>query len=126
MRSRWRTRCRRGRWRSCRNERPAATQHAGRRRMKSLLLFLAGVLVGANVVYFVMRRAAVAPVAAPPVVATTPATPTPTGDDVVARAVPSPAPVAMKAPAPTAVVPQPSIPPPPPPPPNALLIPVAG
>ncbi|HEX2596419.1 MAG TPA: M23 family metallopeptidase [Luteimonas sp.] len=94
--------------------------------MKSLLLFLAGVLVGANVVYFVMRRDAVAPVAAPPVVATTPATPTPTGDDVVARAVPSPAPVAMKAPAPTAVVPQPSIPPPTPPPPNALLIPVAG
>ena len=98
--------------------------------LKSVLLFLAGVLVGANVVYFLMSRQAGAPSpASPPVVPTeeaarvdgtgampptaTPATRTPgspalpTDAGGVATAIPTPAA-------------------PPPPPRDALLLPVAG
>jgi murein DD-endopeptidase MepM/ murein hydrolase activator NlpD len=92
--------------------------------MRGLLLFLAGLLVGANIVYFMMRREAAAPIATAPVAATpvvvapapmqpsqeSPASPARTPpaaatSALAAAATPSPAQVAT---------------------PSALLIPVAG
>ena len=92
--------------------------------MRGLLLFLAGLLVGANIVYFMMRRETAAPIATAPVAATpvvaapapmqpsqeSPASPARTPpaaatSALAAAATPSPAQVAT---------------------PSALLIPVAG
>ena len=90
--------------------------------MKSLLLFLAGVLVGANIVYFMMRRepapappaAAVLPVAAAPVVVQPRDAAVPLAGAVTPQPA-KPAPPAAVAPPPTGLSA-----------PDALLIPVAG
>ena len=91
--------------------------------MKGLLLFLAGMLVGANVVYFVMRHAP-APVAVAPSTATSPPVDrSPRPAATLAR--PSVAPAAVTTlhpPMPTTVAPPVS----PQPAAGTLLIPVAG
>ena len=90
--------------------------------MKGLLLFLAGVLVGANAVYFVMRHAA-APVAVAPPIATSPVDRAPRPAATVGSpAIPPAAATTTRPPAPTATVapasPRPAA--------GTLLIPVAG
>ena len=90
--------------------------------MKGLLLFLAGVLVGANVVYFVMRHAS-APVAVAPSTATSAIGHSPQPAATVARpTVPPAVATTMHPPMPTTIAapasPQPAA--------GTLLIPVAG
>jgi murein DD-endopeptidase MepM/ murein hydrolase activator NlpD len=93
--------------------------------MRSLLLFLAGLLVGANIVYFVMRRESAAPIATAPVAATpvvvapAPMQPSHGSPDSPARMPPAAATSALAAAAATPSPTQPATP-------NALLIPVAG
>jgi murein DD-endopeptidase MepM/ murein hydrolase activator NlpD len=93
--------------------------------MRSLLLFLAGLLVGANIVYFVMRRESVAPIATAPVAATpvvvapAPMQPSHGSPASPARTPPAAATSALAAAAATPSPTQPATP-------NALLIPVAG
>ena len=89
--------------------------------MKSLLLFLAGVLVGANLVYFLVARGHQDAAPADVVEGTAAATPTaPPPHDVspsgIRTTAPSPAPVAAP-PAPATLPPTPD---------EALLLPVAG
>jgi murein DD-endopeptidase MepM/ murein hydrolase activator NlpD len=93
--------------------------------MRGLLLFLAGLLVGANIVYFVMRRESAAPIATAPVAATpvvvapAPMQPSHGSPDSPARMPPAAATSALAAAAATPSPTQPATP-------NALLIPVAG
>ena len=93
--------------------------------MRGLLLFLAGLLVGANIVYFVMRRESAAPIATAPVAATpvvvapAPMQPSHGSPDSPARTPPAAATSALAAAAATPSPTQPATP-------NALLIPVAG
>lgn len=93
--------------------------------MRGLLLFLAGLLVGANIVYFVMRRESVAPIATAPVAATpvvvapAPMQPSHGSPALPARMPPAAATSALAAAAATPSPTQPATP-------NALLIPVAG
>ena len=93
--------------------------------MRGLLLFLAGLLVGANIVYFVMRRESVAPIATAPVAATpvvvapAPMQPSHGSPASPARTPPAAATSALAAAAATPSPTQPATP-------NALLIPVAG
>jgi murein DD-endopeptidase MepM/ murein hydrolase activator NlpD len=93
--------------------------------MRSLLLFLAGLLVGANIVYFVMRRESAAPIATAPVAATpvvvapAPMQPSHGSPASPARTPPAAATSALAAAAATPSPTQPATP-------NALLIPVAG
>jgi murein DD-endopeptidase MepM/ murein hydrolase activator NlpD len=93
--------------------------------MRGLLLFLAGLLVGANIVYFVMRRESAAPIATAPgaatpvVVAPAPMQPSHGSPDSPARMPPAAATSALAAAAATPSPTQPATP-------NALLIPVAG
>ena len=93
--------------------------------MRGLLLFLAGLLVGANIVYFVMRRESAAPIATAPgaatpvVVAPAPMQPSHGSPDSPARTPPAAATSALAAAAATPSPTQPATP-------NALLIPVAG
>ncbi len=104
--------------------------------MKSILLFLAGVLVGANAVFFLLAGKDAVP-ATPPVVSasTTPASTAPAGASPTSTAPPSSAPGAAPAPTPSPqVVPNPpALPPTPIPqslpavaPTGSLLLPVAG
>ncbi len=88
--------------------------------MKSLLIFVAGLLIGANVVYFMMSRSdhATAAVATVPVAST----PTPPAAKIATSPMP---PVAVAA-APTAAAPEGNAAPPSSTPTDALLIPVAG
>ena len=92
--------------------------------MRGLLLFLAGLLVGANIVYFVMRREPTMPIATAPI-ATTPAVVAPVPmqppHETSASPVHTPPAVATSAPV-AAASPYPVQPATP----NALLIPVAG
>lgn len=93
--------------------------------MRGLLLFLAGLLVGANIVYFVMRRETAAPIATAPVAATpvvaapAPMQPSQESPASPARTPPAAATSALAAAAATPSPTQPATP-------NALLIPVAG
>lgn len=93
--------------------------------MRGLLLFLAGLLVGANIVYFVMRRESAAPIATAPgaatpvVVAPAPMQPSHGSPASPARTPPAAATSALAAAAATPSPTQPATP-------NALLIPVAG
>ena len=93
--------------------------------MRGLLLFLAGLLVGANIVYFVMRRESAAPIATAPgaatpvVVAPAPMQPSHGSPALRARMPPAAATSALAAAAATPSPTQPATP-------NALLIPVAG
>lgn len=93
--------------------------------MRGLLLFLAGLLVGANIVYFVMRRESAAPIATAPVAATpvvvapAPMQPSHGSPASPARTPPAAATSALAAAAATPSPTQPATP-------NALLIPVAG
>jgi murein DD-endopeptidase MepM/ murein hydrolase activator NlpD len=93
--------------------------------MRGLLLFLAGLLVGANIVYFVMRRESAAPIATAPVAATpvvvapAPMQPSHGSPALPARMPPAAATSALAAAAATPSPTQPATP-------NALLIPVAG
>lgn len=99
--------------------------------MKSILLFLAGVLVGANAVFFLLARKDAEPAAPPPVAApsttasapaTTPAPPSSAADQPPAptRAPPTIAPASAQPPLPGAQ-PLPATAPP-----GGLLLPVAG
>jgi murein DD-endopeptidase MepM/ murein hydrolase activator NlpD len=90
--------------------------------MKGVLLFLAGALVGANLVYFVMRASpapasAVAPVAVAPVATDRPAATVPPATAAPTTVAPRAAAPAAAAPAPSATIP---------PAPGGLLLPVAG
>jgi len=93
--------------------------------MRGLLLFLAGLLVGANIVYFVMRRETAAPIATAPVAATpvvaapAPMQPSQESPASPARTPPAAATSALAAAAATPSPTQPATP-------DALLIPVAG
>ena len=93
--------------------------------MRGLLLFLAGLLVGANIVYFMMRRETAAPIATAPVAATpvvaapAPMQPSQERPASPARTPPAAATSALAAAAATPSPAQPATP-------DALLIPVAG
>ena len=93
--------------------------------MRGLLLFLAGLLVGANIVYFMMRRETAAPIATAPVAATpvvaapAPMQPSQESPASPARTPPAAATSALAAAAATPSPTQPATP-------DALLIPVAG
>ena len=93
--------------------------------MRGLLLFLAGLLVGANIVYFMMRRETAAPIATAPVAATpvvaapAPMQPSQESPASPARTPPAAATSALAAAAATPSPAQPATP-------DALLIPVAG
>lgn len=95
--------------------------------MRGVLLFLAGLLVGANVVYFLMTRG---DLRAPAAVNTTPAAQTPASNEPVPGAVTGPSGVATQAPAPaSAPASLPATPAPtaaPVQPAGGLLIPVQG
>ncbi len=87
--------------------------------MKSLLIFVAGLLIGANVVYFMMSRSA-----RETAVATVPIASAPTPPAAKIATPPTP-PVAVAA-SPTAAAPEANAAPPASTPTGALLIPVAG
>ncbi len=94
--------------------------------MKSVLLFLAGVLVGANIVYFLLVRnaAPVAPTVAPPMAqVATGAAATPAA---TATSTPTATPESPLSPEPAVTPAQPTPVPAPTLPPGALLIPVSG
>ncbi len=95
--------------------------------MKSLLLFLAGLLIGANAVYFLVARDCRAP-AAIPAAASAPAAPTatPAAQPMASPAVENAALPPVPAPTPIATATPAIAPPVPPPAAGTLLIPVAG